>query len=139
MNYVLRKKFTFEAAHRLIKNYEGKCTNNHGHSFEVILELEGSTLDDKDMLIDFKETKALKTWIDDALDHASIMWKEDAMIPDLEKHGQKVYITEKNPTSEHIAEIILEKAVELFQNQRVTVRSIQINETCTSGIILYAK
>ena len=137
MKYVLRKKLTFEAAHRLIKNYEGKCTNNHGHSFEVIIELEGKELDDRDMLIDFKEIKSLKEWIDTDLDHASIMWKEDPLIEDLKKHNQKLFITEKNPTSEHIAEIILNKAIELYQSDKIKVRSIQINETCTSGIILY--
>jgi hypothetical protein len=65
------------------------------------------------------------------------MWKEDPLITDLEKHSQKLYVTEKSPTSEHIAEIILNKALDLFQNNRIHVRSIRINETCTSGITLY--
>ena len=138
MKYVLKKKFNFEAAHRLIRNYSGKCTNNHGHSFEVYLHLEGSELDEKDMLIDFKETKALKQWIDLNLDHASILWEEDPLIPELKKHRQKLFICKKNPTSEHIAELILAEAIKLFENSRIKVHSIHINETCTSGITLYS-
>ncbi|NJK86080.1 MAG: 6-pyruvoyl tetrahydropterin synthase family protein [Bacteroidales bacterium] len=95
MQYVLEKIFTFEAAHRLIRNYEGKCTNNHGHSFRVVLRLEGEKLDERDMLIDFKEMKVLKTWIDENLDHASILWEEDPLIPVLKKFGQKLYVCKK--------------------------------------------
>ncbi len=138
MKYVLQKKFTFEAAHRLIKNYEGKCTNNHGHSFTVVLNLEGTGLDEKDMLIDFKETKSLKKWIDINFDHASILWEEDPLIPVFKQHNQKLYLCKKNPTSEHIAELVLEEAKKLFENSRIKVQSIEMNETCTSGIRLYS-
>lgn len=139
MKFVLQKIFTFEAAHRLIKNYEGKCTNNHGHSFRVVLNLEGENLDDRDMLIDFNETKALKQWIDKELDHASILWEEDPLIPVLKQHNQKLFICSKNPTSEHIAELIFEEAKKLFEKSSIKVRAIEINETCTSGITLYAE
>ena len=133
MKFVLTKEFRFEAAHRLIRNYEGKCTNNHGHSFHVRLFLEGESLDDKDMLIDFHETDNLKIWIRDNFDHVNILWKGDPLIKPLQDYGNKVLITEKNPTSEHIAEIILKKAKELFNNSRVSVQAVEINETCTTG------
>lgn len=137
MKFVLQKIFTFEAAHRLIKNYEGKCTNNHGHSFRVVLNLSGENLDQRDMLIDFNETKALKQWIDTYLDHASILWENDPLIPALKALNQKLFICKKNPTSEHIAELIFEEAKRLFEKSSVKVHAIEINETCTSGITLY--
>ncbi|MCG8699481.1 MAG: 6-carboxytetrahydropterin synthase [Bacteroidales bacterium] len=139
MNYVLKKIYTFEAAHRLIKNYSGKCNNNHGHSYRVAIEIEATELDNRDMVIDFNETKILKQWIDDNLDHASILWKEDPLIPLLKQLNNKLFITEESPTSEYLAKIILEKSMEIFNSERVKVRSIEINETCTSGVTLYAK
>jgi len=133
MDYIITKKFRFEAAHRLLRNYTGKCTNNHGHSFNVKIYLKGNSLDDKDMLIDFQETRVLKDWVEDNFDHVNILWKGDPLIQSLQEHGCKVLITEKNPTSEHIAEIILKKAQELLDNSLVKVQGIEINETCTTG------
>jgi 6-pyruvoyltetrahydropterin/6-carboxytetrahydropterin synthase len=137
MKYIIHKEFTFEAAHRLLRNYSGKCANNHGHSFRVKLSLEGSELDEKDMLIDFKETKALKSWVDDTLDHVTMLWEEDPLVRYLKETGNKVYLTKKNPTSEHLAEIILQKACQLFENSRIKVHSIEINETCTTAVKIY--
>jgi 6-pyruvoyltetrahydropterin/6-carboxytetrahydropterin synthase len=137
MRYLITKEFRFEAAHRLLRNYCGKCNNNHGHSFNVKLYLEGNELDDKDMLIDFVETKALKQWIDSTLDHATILWNEDPLADYLEREGHSVYRTAKNPTSEHIAEVIVAKAQQMFQNSRIKVHCVEVNETCTTGARIY--
>ena len=133
MKYIITKEFRFEAAHRLLRNYTGKCTNNHGHSWLVRLHIEGSSLDDKDMLIDFQEVKRLKQWIDDNLDHASLLWEEDPMLQYIRESGQRFYITRKNPTSEHIAEIVLEQAIKMFTSDRLKVSCVEVNETCTTG------
>lgn len=135
--FIITKEFTFEAAHRLFRNYTGKCTNNHGHSFKVKLFLEGTELDDKDMLLDFVETKALKAWVNETFDHVTILWEGDPLIQHLEALDNKVLKTKKNPTSEHIAEIILEKATEMFNKSRVRVQCIEVNETCTTGAKIY--
>lgn len=136
MKYILNKTFAFEASHRLIKNYNGKCRSNHGHTYKIILRLEGKKLDDKDMLIDFHETKVLKNWMDEVFDHSTILWEKDPMIKYMKESNQKLLITKKSPTAEHIAELIMEKAIEIFSNDRIKVHSIEINETCTSGITL---
>lgn len=135
--YIITKEFTFEAAHRLFRNYTGKCTNNHGHSFKVKLFLEGHALDEKDMLLDFQETKALKSWVEDTFDHVTLLWEGDPLIPHLRDLDNKVQATKKNPTSEHIAEMILDKAVEIFNGSRVRVQCIEVNETCTTGARIY--
>lgn len=133
MKYVISKEFRFEAAHRLLKNYSGKCTNNHGHSWVVKLHLEGENLDEKDMLIDFQELKILKSWIDENLDHATLLWEQDPMVNYIKESGQRIFITRKNPTSEHIAEVIITQAIELFENARISVKCLEVNETCTTG------
>jgi 6-pyruvoyltetrahydropterin/6-carboxytetrahydropterin synthase len=137
MKYEITKEFRFEAAHRLHRNYSGKCTNNHGHSWMVRLHMEGTSLDEKDMLIDFQDVKALKTWIDDNLDHATLLWEEDPMCNYIRESAQRIYITKKNPTSEHIAEIILEQAMKMFNNGRIHVSCVEVNETCTTGAKVY--
>jgi len=137
MKYIITKEFTFEAAHRLIRNYEGKCSNNHGHSYRVKLYLTGDTLDEKDMLLDFNETKALRDWLNNNLDHSSILWEEDPLAETLKKLGNKVLLTKKNPTSEHIAELILAQAQTLFENARLKVHSVEVSETATSSARVY--
>ena len=137
MQYVITKEFTFEAAHRLLRNYCGKCSNNHGHSYRVKLHLQGTNLDEKDMLIDFNETKKLKAWIDDNLDHVTMLWEEDPMIDSMRTFGNKVLVTKMNPTGEHIAELILAEAKRLFEISAIQGKCIEINETCTSAGRLY--
>lgn len=137
MKYVVTKEFRFEAAHRLLKNYTGKCTNNHGHSWLVRLHLEGTDLDEKDMLVDFQELKILKLWIDDQLDHATLLWENDPMCDYIRNSGQRIFVTAKNPTSEHIAEIVLTEAIRLFENARIKVMCVEVNETCTTGAKIF--
>ncbi|MGC8803160.1 MAG: 6-pyruvoyl trahydropterin synthase family protein [Bacteroidales bacterium] len=137
MKYIISKEFSFEAAHRLIRNYTGKCTNNYGHSWRVRLYIESADLDNKDMVVDFQETKVLKQWIDENLDHTTILWEQDPMCKYIQDSGQRIFITKKNPTSEHMAEIIMEKALQLFNTERVKVQCIELNETSTNGVKLY--
>lgn len=132
MRYSVCKTLTFEAAHRLLKDYSGKCSNNHGHSWVVDIELETEQLDEKGMVLDFSELKRLKQWIDDTLDHSTILWEKDPMCEYIRYSGQRLFVTLENPTSEVIAKIIFEKAQELFANERIRVSSVVVYETCTS-------
>jgi len=138
VKYQVLKKFRFEAAHRMVKAYEGKCNNNHGHSWEVIIILEGGKLDKRDMLIDFNELKALGRWIDDNLDHSTILWEKDHLADYLKKDKNRIFLTKKNPTSEHLAEVILKKAIELFKNKKtIRVAGIEVGETCTAAAKIF--
>lgn len=58
----------FDAAH-YIKDYEGKCSREHGHRWTVEVALEGHYLDRCNMLIDFKYIKEKLGFILDRLDH----------------------------------------------------------------------
>ncbi len=65
----LQVKTHFDAAHHL-ENYPGKCARHHGHRWEVEVVLEGSELDELNMLIDFGVVKlALDELLDKYLDH----------------------------------------------------------------------
>ncbi|MBL8994772.1 MAG: 6-carboxytetrahydropterin synthase [Spirochaetia bacterium] len=136
MTYRIQKRFRFEAAHRLLPPYAGKCSSNHGHSWSVTISLESGSLDPSGMVFDFDGLKPLKHWIDDALDHASLLREDDALLVHLKKEGHKTFPTEKNPSSEHLAEVILKKANDLFKSEirsgRFSVVSVVVNETCTA-------
>jgi len=53
-----------DAAH-LLPDYDGPCRRLHGHSWKVIVELDGDINPETGMVIDFREIKK----IIDALDH----------------------------------------------------------------------
>jgi 6-pyruvoyltetrahydropterin/6-carboxytetrahydropterin synthase len=139
IRYVLSKEFKFDASHRIINNYSGKCSDFHGHSWAVIVYIEGYRLDERNMLMDFNELKILRQWINDNLDHASILWKGDPMVQFFKEQSQKLFITPLNPTSEHLAQIILDKAISFFNNSDIRVESVEVRESCTSSARVYSE
>ena len=82
------REFRFDAAHLLPNLPDGhKCSNLHGHTFRVIVHLEGITARDTGWVRDYGEIKSICAPVMDKLDHRYL---ND--IPGLE-----------NPTSENIA------------------------------------
>jgi len=83
--YCLRVRRSFAAAHYL-ENYEGKCANQHGHTWVVEVVLSGEKLDPKSgMLADF----------------ALVKQRLDALLPD---HANLNDRYDFNPTAENLAE-----------------------------------
>lgn len=67
---ILAKIFTFDSAHRL-PNYEGKCSQLHGHSWKLIVSLEGKVNPKTGMIIDFHQlNEIIEEKILNKLDHA---------------------------------------------------------------------
>ena len=112
----LYKEFTFEAAHRLPHvPAEHKCSRLHGHSFRVVLHVEGEVGLETGWVMDFAELKAAFKPLYEQLDH---YYLND--IAGLE-----------NPTSEVLAQWIwhrLKPSVPLLS-------AITVRETCTSGCV----
>jgi 6-pyruvoyltetrahydropterin/6-carboxytetrahydropterin synthase len=92
--YIIRKFFSFEAAHKLSGLRKGhKCGTLHGHTYGVTVELQSATLDRRGFVRDYGDLKALKTHIDIYLDHSYL--NEVA-----EKKGFELL---RQPTAENIA------------------------------------
>jgi len=107
--YRVTKRLSFCYGHRLL-GYPGKCQHLHGHNARVNITLQGPELDELGMLVDFNDIKkSVKSWIDDEIDHTMLLCKDDPIIPVLRDAGERFYVTEENPTAEHIARIIFEK------------------------------
>ena len=106
------KEIHFCYGHRLL-NYAGKCRYLHGHNGKAVITLETPALDRLGMVVDFSEIKqALKTWIDDTLDHRMLLHRDDPVIPELRRQGEPFIEMDVNPTAENIAKLIFDRAVE---------------------------
>jgi 6-pyruvoyltetrahydropterin/6-carboxytetrahydropterin synthase len=107
------QEIDFCYGHRLL-NYAGKCRQLHGHNGRAVIVLEGPDLDHCGMLVDFSDIKAaLRTWIDDNLDHRMILCDKDPVLPALRELKEPIYLLDSNPTAENIARLIYGKAVEM--------------------------
>jgi 6-pyruvoyltetrahydropterin/6-carboxytetrahydropterin synthase len=120
----IKKRMTFEAAHHLL-NYVGKCSNNHGHSWQ--LEVEISTTDDRihwnnGMIIDYS---VLKKFI------------EDYLLQYLDHKDLNIHLS-FNPTSENLAVWIFDTLkLDLSEEfEWIKLESISLKETENSECIV---
>lgn len=129
MLFRVTQRIDFCYGHRLL-NYDGKCKYLHGHNGRAVISLEGESLDERGMLVDFTDIKrSLRGWIDQELDHRMIMHRDDPLLPLLQGHGQPVYVIPHNPTAENIARLIFEYA----QKQGFPVVEVMLWETPNSN------
>ena len=106
------QEIDFCYGHRLL-NYGGKCRHLHGHNGRAVIVLEGPTLDDRGMLIDFSDIKrVLRTWIDEHLDHRMILNERDPVLPFLREMNEPLHVISENPTAENIAKLIYDQALQ---------------------------
>lgn len=74
----ITKEFRFEMAHALL-NYDGMCSNIHGHSYQLSVTLIGEPADNvadpkNGMVIDFGDLKNIvKSEVIDKFDHAMVL------------------------------------------------------------------
>jgi 6-pyruvoyltetrahydropterin/6-carboxytetrahydropterin synthase len=111
--YSVTKKIEFCYGHRLL-DYDGVCKHPHGHNAVAEIEVRTDSLDARNMVADFSDIKrAVKGWIDQALDHKMILRHDDPLVKPLQELGEPIYLLDSNPTVERIARLIFEKAREL--------------------------
>ena len=129
MVYQVKKTLTFSYAHRLLK-HQGKCMNYHGHNGVIEVLCENSSLDNRQMVVDFDEiSEAVKDWIDTQFDHAMIIGPNDPIIPFLKKENQKHFITADEPTAEAMAKLVFDQA----KIANLPIKSVTLWETPTSS------
>lgn len=102
------REIDFCYGHRLL-NYDGKCKYLHGHNGRAIIAIEGETLDERGMVLDFSDIKrVVSTWIDENLDHRMLLHRRDPYVRVLQDLGEPLYLMDENPTAENIARLIHE-------------------------------
>jgi 6-pyruvoyltetrahydropterin/6-carboxytetrahydropterin synthase len=126
--YSVAKRIEFCYGHRLL-DYNGVCAHPHGHNAVAELEIRSSTLDGRNMVMDFTDIKrAIKTWVDKELDHKMILRQDDPLVPVLQGMREPVFTLDGNPTAERIARLIFDVA----RDQGLPVARVTVWETPTS-------
>jgi 6-pyruvoyltetrahydropterin/6-carboxytetrahydropterin synthase len=122
INMRICKIFEWEAGHHLNLIYPSKCKVAHGHSYKILVEVEGPINKDG-MVIDFA---ILKKWVEHAsFDHSYINNDID-------------YFNNKNPTAENLVCYIKDvmdkpKIREHYKiPKNIKIRRIRVRETSKS-------
>lgn len=113
---ILIKEFEFDSAHYL-PEYHGKCEALHGHTYKLVVKLEG-TRDKEGMIMDFIQLKRIvKKEVVDVLDHAFL----NDIVP--------------QPSAENLAVWAWEKLETLLKRDNCRLYEVEVWETKTSGVI----
>ena len=124
----IAKEFRWEMGHRLPEHF-GKCKNIHGHSYKMIVELEGE-VEESGMVMDYYDVKKMVEPIVEKLDHAFMVYKEDEeIISFLEKLKSKMVVVEFQSTVENICKYFLSEIKKFRFPQNVEKVSVRIYET----------
>ena len=121
------KQCQFDAAH-VLTNHAGQCKNLHGHTYRVIVEVEGMA-EGHDMVIDFKDLKlVISELILERFDHAFIYNEgsdsEREIAAVIAKHGMKSVGLPFRSTAENLAQHFFNEL-----RGRVNVVSVKVYET----------
>jgi 6-pyruvoyltetrahydropterin/6-carboxytetrahydropterin synthase len=106
--YAVTKRIEFCYGHRLL-DYNGVCAHPHGHNAIVEIEVRSTTLDARNMVVDFSEIRnVVKAWVDRELDHRMILRQDDPLVAALSALGEPMYLVDSNPTAERLARLIFD-------------------------------
>jgi 6-pyruvoyltetrahydropterin/6-carboxytetrahydropterin synthase len=121
--YLLTVKAEFCASHCL-RGYQGACESLHGHNFTVEVTVKGSRLTgDTELLMDFKEIKALLGQVLSRLDHSHL---ND--LPPFDR---------QNPSSENLAAFVYDHMKQRLEATDVAVHQVSVSEKDTSKATYY--
>ena len=134
----LTKKFNLEMGHSLY-DYDGPCSNIHGHSYVLFVTVIGEPSLDKShtkygMVMDFKELKSIIiTNIIARFDHALVLNSKtpESLINEMNKIYNKIIVVDYQPTCENLliefVDIIRENIV-----GAVKLSNVKLAETTSS-------
>ena len=123
------KEYKWEMSHRL-PFHEGDCINIHGHSYKMLVVLEGEVNKNK-MLIDFYDIDKIVNPLLSRLDHAFLVDSNDNdMIDFLESKSFKKYEIDGFSTAEDISLYILNYLKpKIAEHKNINFVKIRIYET----------
>ena len=140
MSYTVSKTFRFEAGHRVWNQelntiegvqFENKCRNIHGHSYEVEVKIASLTLNNYGVVIDFTHIKYYMQQLIEKLDHAFIIDINDPLYETIKATNTKIFEVNFVPTAENLARFIYNYLKEYIPN----VSEVIVYETKTSYAI----
>jgi len=124
----IAKEFHWEMGHRLPEHF-GKCKNIHGHSYKMIVELEGD-LNDSGMIMDYYDLKKIVRPVIEELDHAFMVYEKDVeIVRFLESVKSKKVIVGFQSTVENICKHILAEIKKQNMPSNVNKLKVRIFES----------
>ncbi len=110
---------SFASAHQL-REYQGQCENLHGHNWKVEAVVEGRELDNRGLLLDFKELKRALKEVLEELDHRFL--------------NDHPFFQKNNPTSENLAFFIFKRLEEIMRvHPGIKVKAVTVWESERAG------
>ena len=104
---------TISAAHHL-PNYSGKCKAVHGHSWKIVVEIEGEVNEETGMVLDFVKVKE----VINKYDHT-----------DLNNFLE-------NPTAENLVELFLDELKKVYpEYESIRIKVYESEKSYTEGFI----
>lgn len=109
--YRICKTIELESGH-LLSKHPGSCQFPHGHTRSVELVFAADTLDENDMVMDFKAIKAMLGDFLQQFDHALCMNTDDAHFDTFRSvYGERIIpFDHSDPTSEAMAAVVFHHA-----------------------------
>lgn len=126
----LTKTIWTETGHRLL-NYDGLCSNVHGHSYKWDLTVSGN-VKRSGFVIDFKELKKVMKSTILTYDHAFVVYEKDPLVQLLAQANTKIITLNKQPSVENMLLNIIEPLQEQCDRLGVTLERLTAQETSTS-------
>lgn len=130
----------FDAAHRL-PHLPGKCQSLHGHTWYVAARVRGE-VGAGGLVVDFGLLKdRLRTFLDGAFDHGTLLGSADSLLKPLKAAGTKVFIFDGSrspaqwPTVEAVAEVIGWHLTDVFVGTNVRTVEVRVRETVSNTAI----
>ena len=124
----IAKEFNWEMGHRLPDHF-GKCKNIHGHSYKMLVEIEGDVLENG-MVMDYYHLKDAVEPLIEKMDHAFLVHKEDIAVVDfLEKMNSKKVVVDFHSTVENITKFFLDEIKKANLPSNIRKVKIRVCET----------
>jgi 6-pyruvoyltetrahydropterin/6-carboxytetrahydropterin synthase len=124
----IAKEFRWEMGHRLPEHFD-KCRNIHGHSYKMLIELEGE-VQSTGMVMDYYDLKKLVKPLVENLDHAFLVYKEDKEIIEfLDKMKSKKVVVDFQSTVENICKYLLREISKIGFPDNISRVKVRVYET----------
>ncbi|MCL5030236.1 MAG: 6-carboxytetrahydropterin synthase [Bacteroidetes bacterium] len=124
----IAKEFNWEMGHRLPEHF-GKCKNIHGHSYKMLVEIEGEVLE-SGMVMDYYHLKDAIEPLVEKMDHAFLVHKEDKIVFEfLEKMNSKKVVVDFHSTVENITRFFLNEIKKASLPSNIHKVKVRVCET----------
>ncbi|MFP4547791.1 MAG: 6-carboxytetrahydropterin synthase QueD [Fidelibacterota bacterium] len=117
--YIIAVDSHFASSHQIV-GYDGKCSNMHGHTWKIKVEVKTDKVDEIGICYDFKSLKQLINTIVDDLDHQNL--------------NQLPPFRDNNPTAENIAHFLYH-AIKKILPDEVEMHQITVWESEKYSVI----